>query len=161
MQRDGYKLTVPAELPQIEQKGKEEYEGRFNRFNNDREDRNREWGNKRFGNRERNGGFEERQFPDRGRERERNDGDKDFKKIFIANLSYDSQVRDLRNHFEEKGHRPYDVYIVEDRDGKSKGFGYVKFGDENDAKSALEDLNQTRLQGKNLKMEFAINRKRE
>lgn len=56
-----------------------------------------------------------------------------MKKIYIANLSYDSTVKDLREMFEANRHRPYDVYIVEDQDGKSKGFGYVKFGDEESA----------------------------
>ena len=40
----------------------------------------------------------------------------------------------------------------------SKGFGYVKFGDEDQAKKAMDDLNRTRLQGKELKIDYAIDR---
>ena len=48
---------------------------------------------------------------------------------------------------------------MSDQDKKSKGFGYVRFGSDDEAKSAMERIPGQRLDGKNLRCEFANKRK--
>ncbi len=65
----------------------------------------------------------------------------------------------LKTFVEGIGFRPQDVFIVTDQDKKSKGFGYIRFRDEEEAKRAMDKLPQMRLEGKNLRCEYANKRK--
>lgn len=113
IKRDGYEITTPKELPEVEQKPKD----RFGReISGGRDDRGDRYGNNKFGNGRdfsRGGG---RNFGDRRRDRgqDNQDEERDTRKIYIANLNYETQVKELRDMFEERGFHPSDVYIVEE-----------------------------------------------
>jgi ATP-dependent RNA helicase DDX21 len=82
-------------------------------------------------------------------------GIKDETKLFISNLSYETTENELREYIESKGYRPNDVYLVKNFDKTSKGFGYVRFNDENQAKVALSDLSTSQVKGRSLRVDFA------
>jgi cold-inducible RNA-binding protein len=73
----------------------------------------------------------------------------DSMKLYVGNLSYnvsDDQLRDLFARFGT----PTSVAIITDRNsGQSKGFGFVEFSDDAQAKAALS-LNGTEFAGRNL-----------
>lgn len=59
-------------------------------------------------------------------------------KIFVGNLSYSAKPEDLEQAFASFG-TIHDVKIVIDRaTGKSRGFGFVTFDTESEAKAALQ-----------------------
>jgi len=68
--------------------------------------------------------------------------------IYVGNLSYDTGNDDLRDAFEQYG-RVDDARVIEDREtGRSRGFGFVEMGDDNEAKAAMEALNGKELQSR-------------
>lgn len=73
----------------------------------------------------------------------------------MANISYDADEGDLRNHFVQKGHLPDSVKIKRDDFGKSRGFGFVEIDGGVEAKRATEDLNGTELRGRKLTVDAA------
>ena len=76
--------------------------------------------------------------------------------IYCGNLSFASTEDDLRQLFDAFG-AVERVNIVTDREtGRSRGFGFVRMPDEDEARHAIEGLNGTQLQGRNL----AINQAR-
>jgi RNA recognition motif-containing protein len=61
--------------------------------------------------------------------------------IYIGNLSYKVDENDLRNIFEEYG-IVTSVKIIKDKiSGKSKGFAFVEMTDNNEANTAIRELN--------------------
>lgn len=82
--------------------------------------------------------------------------EKDYQKLYIGNLGYEVGVEDLKNLVKNGGFYSEDIFLVNDREtGKSKGFGYVQFGDEDTAKSAFEFLQNESLFGRSLKVNYA------
>ena len=76
-------------------------------------------------------------------------------KIYVGNMSFDTSEEDLRKAFEAHGSVD-SVAIITDRDtGRSKGFGFVEMSDDNEAKAAMENLNDKDLQGRTLKVNEA------
>lgn len=70
--------------------------------------------------------------------------------IYVGNLSYTTSEEDICELFEKIG-QVDSARIVSDRDtGRSKGFGFVEMADNNQAKSAIDQLNGTELGGRNL-----------
>ncbi|CAH9128896.1 unnamed protein product [Cuscuta epithymum] len=61
--------------------------------------------------------------------------------VFVGNLSESTSEGDLRNAFHWFGGTISSVIIVRDRDGISKGYGFVHFRDADDAAWAVEVLN--------------------
>ncbi len=169
--KDGFKLSIPTELPEFED---------YNQRNNSRYGNNRNGGygrngydnsRGRYNNRDRNGGgYGNRGYSSRGGGRgdynnRRNDSrssrpnlGKDELKLFVANLPYDIEERDLSQLVQSKGHQPVDIFIVKDQDRKSKGFGYIKFTNERDAKSAFDDLQRERISGRSIRVDYADKR---
>ena len=87
-----------------------------------------------------------------------NHGDqrKDLTKLFIRNLGYEVDERRLGAIVEQNGPRPLDIYVVKDREsGRSKGYGYVKFRDERDAKDAKARLDGVRIDGRSIYTDYA------
>lgn len=69
--------------------------------------------------------------------------------LFVGQLSYDTTWRELKDHFRQCG----DVERAEvhtNMNGRSKGFGTVRFYNKKDADSAIEKLNGVELQGRSL-----------
>ena len=75
--------------------------------------------------------------------------------IYIGNLSYEVTEEDLRQAFEAFG-EVESVKIIKDKyTNRSKGFGFVEMPDNTGAQSAINDLNDTELKGRALKVNKA------
>lgn len=83
---------------------------------------------------------------------------KDDCKLFIANLPFDFQEKELQEMCESKGFRPIDVYIVRNPDRTSKGFGYVKFHDAALTRDAMAELGRSRIGSRSLRVDYADKR---
>jgi RNA recognition motif-containing protein len=71
-------------------------------------------------------------------------------KLYIGNLPYNTSEEDLRNLFSQYG-KVESIAIITDRDtGRSKGFGFVEFGDDNEAKAAISGLSGQEYGGRAL-----------
>jgi RNA recognition motif-containing protein len=75
--------------------------------------------------------------------------------IYVGNLPYTTSEDDLRGAFAEFG-EVSSVNIVKDRfSGESRGFGFVEMPSDDEARAALEALNNQDFQGRNLKVNEA------
>ncbi|KAI9930271.1 hypothetical protein ASPWEDRAFT_35576 [Aspergillus wentii DTO 134E9] len=76
-------------------------------------------------------------------------------KIFVGNLSWNTTDETLRHAFSEYGH-VLDSIVMRDRDtGRSRGFGFVTFGSEQEASGAVDALNEQELDGRRIKVNMA------
>lgn len=82
------------------------------------------------------------------------------KRLYVGNLSYDSTDDSLRAAFSEDGRTVADVHIMTDRDtGRPRGFGFVEMGSDGDAQAAIQALDGQMLDGRNIKVNEAQERK--
>jgi RNA recognition motif-containing protein len=72
------------------------------------------------------------------------------KKLYVGNLSYDIGNNDLQQAFAAHGTVVSAQVITERETGRSKGFGFVEMGSEQEAQAAISALNGTALAGRNL-----------
>ncbi len=71
------------------------------------------------------------------------------KKVYVGNLSFNTNESDVRSAFEQYG-SVESVTIITDRDtGRSKGFGFVEMSEE-DANKAIAGLSGSQLDGRTL-----------
>ncbi|THU71384.1 hypothetical protein C4D60_Mb04t00830 [Musa balbisiana] len=77
--------------------------------------------------------------------------------LYIKNLDWDITDDVLRQRFSAYGNISSAV-VMKDRDGKSRGFGFVDFESPEDAKNALENLNGSDLGSKSLYVGYAQKR---
>jgi RNA recognition motif-containing protein len=63
------------------------------------------------------------------------------KKLYVGNLSYETTESELQKLFVEVGPVISAVIITDNTSGRSKGFGFVEMGTEQDAQEAIERLN--------------------
>lgn len=71
------------------------------------------------------------------------------KKVYVGNLSFNTNESDVRSAFEQYG-TVESVTIITDRDtGRSRGFGFVEMSEE-DANKAIAGLSGTQLDGRAL-----------
>lgn len=76
-------------------------------------------------------------------------------KLYVGNLSFQTQEEGLRDAFSQYG-EVISADIVTDRDtGRSRGFGFVEMSSSEDAQKAIDGLNDTDLDGRNLKVNEA------
>lgn len=75
-------------------------------------------------------------------------------KIFVGNLSYGANPADLEEAFKDFGNIQ-DVKIVRDRaSGKSRGFGFITFTTDEEAKQALA-MDGKEVQGRKIRVNEA------
>lgn len=71
-------------------------------------------------------------------------------KLYVGNLSYDTNDAELRELFIAFG-EPDSAKVITDRDtGRSKGFGFVEFSDNAQATAAMNALNGKEVNGRAL-----------
>jgi RNA recognition motif-containing protein len=71
-------------------------------------------------------------------------------KLYVGNLLYNTTEDDLRTLFTQYG-TVDSVAVITDRDtGQSKGFGFVEFGDDTEAKNAISALSGQQYGGRAL-----------
>ncbi|KAF9985196.1 hypothetical protein BGZ75_003251 [Mortierella antarctica] len=79
-------------------------------------------------------------------------------KLFIGGLSWNTTDDSLRQGFSEHG-EVIDAIVVKDREtGRSRGFGFVTFADEESAEKAIEYLNNREFDGRQIKVDRASER---
>ena len=71
-------------------------------------------------------------------------------KLYVGNLTYNTTEDDLRTLFSQYGSVD-SVAVITDRDsGQSKGFGFVEFGNDTEAKNAISALSGQQYGGRAL-----------
>lgn len=75
--------------------------------------------------------------------------------IYVGNLSYGVSDDQLREVFEAYGTVSSAKVISDKYSGRSKGFGFVEMDDDNEAKSAIEDLDGAEIDGRTVKVNEA------
>ncbi|MDX1766011.1 MAG: RNA-binding protein [Candidatus Saccharimonadales bacterium] len=70
--------------------------------------------------------------------------------LFVGSLPFSTTDDELKAHFEQAG-TVVSARVITNRDtGRSKGFGFVEMGSEEEAKKAIEELNGKELEGRPL-----------
>ncbi|KAA6397247.1 MAG: hypothetical protein EZS28_007226 [Streblomastix strix] len=77
--------------------------------------------------------------------------------LFIRNINFQTNEQSLSRHFQGIG-QVIRVSIPRDEQGKSKGFGFVEFKDNQTAQFAYNTLNQSLLDGRIIYIEFSKER---
>jgi RNA recognition motif-containing protein len=72
------------------------------------------------------------------------------KKLFVGNLSWNLSEDDFKNTFAEIGSVEEAIIIKDKFTGKSKGFGFVTYTNDEDADKALSELEGRELEGRNI-----------
>jgi cold-inducible RNA-binding protein len=76
-------------------------------------------------------------------------------KLYVGNLSYGITDSDLEEMFAAHG-TVRSANVIADRDtGRSKGFGFVEMGSEQEAQEAIAALNDKEIDGRALKVNEA------
>jgi RNA recognition motif-containing protein len=75
--------------------------------------------------------------------------------IFIAGLSYNISDSELGELFAEYGEITSAKVITDRETGRSKGYGFVEMEDEAAGNKAIEELNETEIDGKTISVSVA------
>jgi len=77
------------------------------------------------------------------------------KKLFVGSLSWGTDDETLREAFAVHG-EIVEAVVITDRDtGRSRGFGFVTFEDDEAADKAMAALNGTELDGRTIRVDVA------
>ena len=68
-------------------------------------------------------------------------------RVYVGNLSWDVSWQDLKDHMRDAGEVTF-AEVMTQPDGRSKGCGVVEFESAEDAKQAIETLNDSELKGR-------------
>ncbi|MEJ2118971.1 MAG: RNA-binding protein [Alphaproteobacteria bacterium] len=80
--------------------------------------------------------------------------------IYVGNLSYQSNDADVRAAFEAFGEVKSAKVIQDMATGRSKGFAFVEMADKAAGMTAIEQLDNTDLNGRNIRVNEARPRER-
>jgi RNA recognition motif-containing protein len=69
--------------------------------------------------------------------------------MYVGNLDYSTTDKELEDLFAQEGTVTYSKVITR-MDGKSRGFGFVEMESEDQAKTAMEKLNQSEFKGRTI-----------
>jgi len=76
-------------------------------------------------------------------------------KLFVGNLEWGIDSEKLKELFSEHGNVT-DANVISNKfTGRSKGFGFVEFENEEDANKAMEAMNGKEVEGRELKVDKA------
>ncbi|MEK6917804.1 MAG: RNA-binding protein [Nanoarchaeota archaeon] len=76
-------------------------------------------------------------------------------KVYVGNLSFAIDNNKLNELFSEFGGIEEAIVIVDKFSGRSKGFGFVTFKDDDSAKKAISEMNDKEVEGRKLKVNEA------
>jgi RNA recognition motif-containing protein len=76
-------------------------------------------------------------------------------KLYVGNLSYSTQDEGLRAAFEPFGTVVSANVVVDKQSGRSRGFGFVEMGSDEEGQAAIEGMNGKELDGRELKVDQA------
>lgn len=80
------------------------------------------------------------------------------KKLFVGNLSFSTTSADLEALFAEQGTCESASVVTDRESGRSRGFGFVEMGSQEEAQSAIAALNGRDVQGRQLNVSEAKER---
>ncbi len=72
--------------------------------------------------------------------------------IYVSNLSFNVQDEDLKGFFTPYGEVTSAKIINDKFTGKSRGFGFVEMSDDNAAKTAIAELDNGTVDGRNIRV---------
>ncbi len=75
--------------------------------------------------------------------------------IYVGNLPYSVTEDELRNLFGEFGEVSSANIITDRYTGQSKGFGFVEMPNQQEAEEAIGNINDSSVQGRNVKVSQA------
>ena len=78
--------------------------------------------------------------------------------IFVAKLNYDTQSDDLQRAFEAYGEVSACNIISDKFTGRSKGFGFVEMPNDDEAREAIAELNDSEMDGRTIVVKEAEDR---
>ena len=73
-------------------------------------------------------------------------------KIYVGNLPWSVDDNKLKEMFSEFGEITEAVVIKDKYSGRSKGFGFVTFADDESAKNAVSEMNEKEIEGRAIKV---------
>jgi RNA recognition motif-containing protein len=77
------------------------------------------------------------------------------RKLYVGNLPYSADQQSLETTFSQCG-TVDSVNVITDRDtGQSKGFAFVEMSSDSEAQKAIQELNGTSLDGREIKVNEA------
>lgn len=76
-------------------------------------------------------------------------------KLFVGNLDFSVTADELRDLFAGAGTVSDAAVITDKMTGRSRGFGFVTMGTEDEAKAAIEKFNQYDLKGRKINVNIA------
>ncbi|MFO7870690.1 MAG: hypothetical protein R6V03_04575 [Kiritimatiellia bacterium] len=85
-----------------------------------------------------------------GAKKPRRAGKSGSTEIYVGNLSYDVEEKDLQKAFKQFGEVLSARVIRNKANGKSKGYGFVRMGDSSAAGDAIRSLEGTQLKGRRI-----------
>jgi len=80
-------------------------------------------------------------------------------KLFVGSLSWDTTDQTLRDAFTRFGEVVEAKVITERDSGRSRGFGFVTFTDDEAGRNAISEMNGTELDGRTIRVDEASERK--
>jgi len=78
------------------------------------------------------------------------------KKLYVGNLPYSLNDQKMEELFKSCGEVVSSKVICDFDSGRSKGFGFVEMASEEDATTAIKEMNGKEVEGRNLKVSEAI-----
>ncbi len=82
------------------------------------------------------------------------------KKLFVGGISWNTGDAELRQAFEAFGEVVEATVVTDRQTGRSRGFGFVSFADDESAAKALSELDGTELDGRNIRVNEAHDKPR-
>lgn len=76
-------------------------------------------------------------------------------KIYVGGLSYNAKESDLREVFERFGEVNSVTMIMDKMSKRSKGFGFVEMPNNHEAQEAIDELNNSELDGRTITVNIA------
>lgn len=78
--------------------------------------------------------------------------------LFIGSLAYDITDAQLEEHFQKAGKVLSAKVIIDRSTGQGKGFGFVEMATQEEAKKAIQELNNSSLGGRTIVVKEATPR---
>ena len=75
--------------------------------------------------------------------------------IYVGNLSFDSEVEDIKNLFSQYGTVRTCSLPLDRETGRKRGFAFVELGDDDSEKKAIDDLQDVEWMGRMIRVNKA------
>lgn len=85
--------------------------------------------------------------------------DRSLRSVFVGNIPYDATEEKLKELFSEVGPVVSFRLVFDRESGKPKGYGFCEYRDQETAQSAIRNLQNVEMNGRNLRVDSAANEK--